>query len=185
MQHFCGIHSLRQRNFGLKIKAAQTIQAHSCEQLSLLMQFLYGVTTLRDTCKYEPRRREAMKFAPAKKIRDFGWPNPSPASIFWKISSFRNFGVMHHRWLATYNFLDLQRPAVILSEYQLRTMCDNMARKLLRNPFVSITKTWSENQNSPNYTSSFVWAIAPADAISLRCKHSTRHLNMNHGAARQ
>ena len=46
--------------------------------------------------KYEPRRREAMKFAPAKKIRDLWCPNPSPTSIFSKISSFRNFGVMHH-----------------------------------------------------------------------------------------
>ena len=46
--------------------------------------------------KYEPWRRKAMKFAPAKKIRDFGCPNPSPASIFSKKSCFRNFGVMHH-----------------------------------------------------------------------------------------
>ena len=46
--------------------------------------------------QYEPRRREAIKFAPAKKIRDFRCPNPSPTSIFSKFSNFRNFGVIHH-----------------------------------------------------------------------------------------
>ena len=29
--------------------------------------------------EYESQHREAMKFAPAKKIFDFPWPNPSPA----------------------------------------------------------------------------------------------------------
>ena len=46
--------------------------------------------------KCEPRRREAMKFALAKKIRDFCCPHPSPASIFSKNPSFRNVAVMHH-----------------------------------------------------------------------------------------
>ena len=35
--------------------------------------------TLHKPLGYEPRRREAMKFAPAKKICDFPWPEPSPA----------------------------------------------------------------------------------------------------------
>ena len=50
LENFFRICSFRQWNFGLKNKTAQTIQAHSCEQLPLLMQFLYGVTSLRDIC---------------------------------------------------------------------------------------------------------------------------------------
>ena len=70
--------------------------------------------------KYEPRRREAMKFAPAKKIHDFLCPNPSPASIFSKISSFRDSGAMHNPGVGTYNFFVSQRLAVILSENKVK-----------------------------------------------------------------
>ena len=41
--------------------------------------------------KYEPRRREAMKFAPAKKICDFSWSETSPASLFHEIFENRDF----------------------------------------------------------------------------------------------
>ena len=41
--------------------------------------------------EYEPRRREAMKFAPAKKIFRFSLPNPSPASIFHQIFQHLHF----------------------------------------------------------------------------------------------
>ena len=33
-----------------KVAKVHIVQVHSCAQLPLLMQFLYGVTTLRDTC---------------------------------------------------------------------------------------------------------------------------------------
>ena len=95
--------------------------------------------------KCEPRRRETMKFAPAKKIRDFGCPNPSPASIFSKISSFRNFGVMHQPCLATYNFFVSQRLAVILSENQIQTYCSCMISTLVRNSTFSIAKIRAED----------------------------------------
>ena len=128
--------------------------------------------------KYEPRRREAMKFAPAKKIRDLGRPNPSPASIFSKFSSFRNFGAMHHPSVGTYNLFVSQRLAVILSENKLQGYCTWMISKLFRDSFFSATKFRSKGPKSIHRTSAFVWAIAHADAISLRCNHSTRHFQM-------
>ena len=43
------IRSFRQQQFNSKIENIQIVQALWCEQLSLLMQLLCGVTTLRDT----------------------------------------------------------------------------------------------------------------------------------------
>ena len=40
------------------------------------------------------RRRKALKFAPARKFEHISYQNGPPASIFSKISSFQNFGVM-------------------------------------------------------------------------------------------
>ena len=48
-ENFSRTPSFREREFMSKTKNIQIVQAHSCEQLPLLVQFLYGVTTLRDT----------------------------------------------------------------------------------------------------------------------------------------
>ena len=42
----------------------------------------------------EARRRKALKFAPATKFEHISYQNGPPASIFSKISSFRDFGAM-------------------------------------------------------------------------------------------
>ena len=56
---------------------------------------------------------QGIEIAPASDFAGFGRPNPSPASIFSKILSFRNCRVHAPSCLDTYNFLDSQRPEVI------------------------------------------------------------------------
>ena len=48
LQNLSGIHPFRNQKFQPNIENAQIVQAHSCDQLHVLVQFLYGVTTLRD-----------------------------------------------------------------------------------------------------------------------------------------
>ena len=49
LQNFSEIHLFQQRKSGPKVAKVRIAKAHSGEQLPLLMQFLYGVTTLRNT----------------------------------------------------------------------------------------------------------------------------------------
>ena len=77
---------------------------------------------------------------------------------------------------ATYNVFVSQRLAVILSENQIQTYCRCMISRLFPNSIFSIAKIRSKGRKFIVCTSSFAWTIAPAGAISLRCKHSTRHL---------
>jgi len=59
---------------------------------------------------------QGIEIAPANEIHHVRAPNGSDSSIFSKISSFGNFGVIDHRCVATYNFFVWQRLTVILSE---------------------------------------------------------------------
>ena len=64
---------------------------HSIRQLTLARYFSRCSHPTRHL-KYQPRCREAMKFAPTKKIHEFWCPKPSPASIFPKKTNFRKLG---------------------------------------------------------------------------------------------
>ena len=100
---------------------------------------------------------------------------------FTSLNIFENFGFSKFRChapirLVTYNFLGLQRLTVIFSENKNQTRCDNMSRKRFQNTLASSTKIRSKDRKTPNCTNTIVWTIAPAGAISLRCNHSTGHL---------
>ena len=56
---------------------------------------------------------QGIEIAPASDFGGLRGPDPSPASIFSKISSFRKSGCMHQGCLDAYNFLDSQRPDAI------------------------------------------------------------------------
>ena len=51
-------------------------------------------------------------------------------------------------------------------------------------PCVSTSKNRSECRKCPNSVAGFRRPIAPADAITLRCNHSTSHVNEKRAAAR-
>ena len=67
--------------------------------------FLYGVTTLRNTWNIRCGAARQWNSRQRKKKHQFWCPNPSPASIFSKISNFRNFGVMPPVAWVTITFL--------------------------------------------------------------------------------
>ena len=58
-----------------------------------------------------------------------------------------------------------------------------MIRRNFWNTIVSTTKIRSECRKRMDHSSAFRRAIAPADAITLRCNHSTSHVNEKRAAA--
>ena len=56
-----------------------------------------------------------------------------------------------------------------------QTLCSCMIWRISWDPFVSTPKIRSKDRKGPDPTTSFRREIAPADAITLRCNHSTNH----------
>ena len=70
--------------------------------------------------------------------------------------------------LDPYNFLDSQRPAVILSQNEIQTPADTMISKLFQNTSFMVTKMMVEVRKRMDCTTTFRRAIAPVDDITLR-----------------
>ena len=84
---------------------------------------------------------QGIEIAPANEFRDFGGLNPSQASIFWKIQDFQKTDLMEPVAMAPYNFLDSQRPDVILWENEIQTPANTTISKLCQNTSFMVTKT--------------------------------------------
>ena len=93
LEWFPEIHLFQHRKTNLNITIAQKKWQGFVDKSPLLMQLLFGVTTLR-VMWMRTRRRKALKFAPARKFEHISCRNGPPASIVSKISSFQNFGIM-------------------------------------------------------------------------------------------
>ena len=78
--------------------------------------------------------------------------------------------------LVTYNFLDSQRPAVILSESEIQTPADTTISKAFQNTSFMVTEMKVKVRKRMDCTTPFRRAIARVDDITLRCNHSTRHV---------
>ena len=78
--------------------------------------------------------------------------------------------------MATYNFLVSQRLAVILAGNLLEARTDQTIAKLLTTKHVTVTKTMVKVRKRMDRTTAFRRAIAPVDDITLRCNHSTNHV---------
>ena len=83
---------------------------------------------------------QGIEIAPANEFHEFGSLNPPLASIFWKISWFSKVPVHGTGCLVTYNVLDSQRPAVILSESKIQTPADTTISKVFQNTSCTVTK---------------------------------------------
>ena len=70
--------------------------------------------------------------------------------------------------LDPYNFLDSQRPAVILSESEIQTPADTTISKVFQNTLFTVTKAIFKVRKRPDCTTAFRRTIAPVDAITLR-----------------
>ena len=70
--------------------------------------------------------------------------------------------------MAPYNFLDSQRPAVILSQNEIQTPADTTICKSFQNTSFMVTKTMVKIRKRPDCTTTFRRAIAPVDDITLR-----------------
>ena len=70
--------------------------------------------------------------------------------------------------LVTYNFLDSQRPAVILSENEIQTPADTTIFKCFQNTSFMVTKMMVKVRKRPDCMTTFRLAIAPVDDITLR-----------------
>ena len=111
---------------------------------------------------------QGIEIAPASDFGGFRGPNPSPASIFSKTWAFRKFSVPCNFATVPYNFLDSQRPAVILAENLPLAEKARLIAKLFTMPSLTLTKIDREDRKRPDCTTSFRGAIAPADDITLR-----------------
>ena len=78
--------------------------------------------------------------------------------------------------MAPYNFLDSQRPDVILWESEIQTPADTTIFKCFQNTSFMVTKMKVKVRKRPDCTTTVRGAIAPADDIILRCNHSTSHV---------
>ena len=78
--------------------------------------------------------------------------------------------------LVTYNFFVSKRQTAILSGNKIHTYRNGLAYKLFRDSLFWSKKIDREDRKRIDCTRSIRQAIAAADAISLRCNHSTRHV---------
>ena len=90
LQNFSEIHCFQYRKSGSKIGNVRIVQAQIVEQSPLLMQFLYGVTTLRVMCMKSVPPQD-IEIAPASEIHHVGAPNGSGTSIFGRNLDFQKF----------------------------------------------------------------------------------------------
>ena len=86
--------------------------------------------------------------------------------------------------VVTYNFFVSQRPGLILSGNQIQTYWSCMISKLFRFSFFLIKKINSKARKVPHRTGPIREANPPADAITLRCNHSTSHVKWQGGRSR-
>ena len=70
--------------------------------------------------------------------------------------------------MAPYNFLDSQRPDVILWESEIQTPADTTIFKSFQNTSFMVTKIMVEVRKRMDCTTPFRRAIAPVDDITLR-----------------
>ena len=79
--------------------------------------------------------------------------------------------------MAPYDFFISQRPAVILSENEIQIPADTTIFKSFQNTSFMVTKFKVEVRKRMDCTTTFRRAIALVDDITLRCNHSTSHVN--------
>ena len=70
--------------------------------------------------------------------------------------------------LVPYNFLDSQRPAVILSQNEIQTPADTMISKFFQDTSFTVTKMKVKVRKTTDCTTAFRRTIAPVDDITLR-----------------
>ena len=83
-QNFSKINSCCPRKSGPKTENSYIVQAPSCEKLPLLMQFLYGVTTLRDTCIENRGAARQWNSRQRRNLVDFDDQTPQQRQYFRK-----------------------------------------------------------------------------------------------------
>ena len=121
-------------------------------------------------------RATSIEIAPANDFHEFRGPKPSPASIFSKIWSFRKFGSMYNSSRLIRNSRCGQRRALISRQDQAMTYWSCLiysdfnsgACAMAGRPRTSKTHHRRKPLSSNNY---------PSPGITLRCNHSTSHLN--------
>ena len=136
---------------------------------------LFGVTTLRVTW-INSRRREAMKFAPAKKIHWKSYLQTSPTSIFSKISSFRIFGFMKpFAWsLITFLF----RNGEAWEQDRTKPWWIGVDRSWHFLKLIIFKTTDRPRTPKTHHRRRAIWfSNRPWLGITLRCNHSTSHLD--------
>ena len=83
---------------------------------------------------------------------------------------------MHHRGVDSYNFFVSQRLTVILAGNLLQARATQTIAKLFQTSQFTVAKNRVKMRKRPDRTTAFRGAIAPADDITLRCNHSTSHV---------
>ena len=132
---------------------------------------------LTNHVKWSVGAPQGIEIAPTKQFRDFRRLNPSPASICWKISRFWKNPPHGTGCLAPYNFFVSQRPAVVLWENGIQTPADTTIFKSFQNTSFMVTKAMVKVRKRMDRTTAFRRTIAHVDDITLRCNHSTKHVN--------
>ena len=78
--------------------------------------------------------------------------------------------------LCTYNFLVSQRLTVTLAGNLLEARADQTIVTHFTITSFTVTKIKVKVRKRPDQTTAFRGTIAPADDITLRCNHSTSHV---------
>ena len=84
----------------------------------------------------------------------------------------------------TYNFLVSQRLTMILAGDLLEALADQTIVTHFTIKSFTVTKMWVRIRKRTDRTTAVRRAIDPDDAITLRCNHSTSHVNEKRAAAR-
>ena len=84
---------------------------------------------------------------------------------------------MHHRGVDSYNFLVSQRLAAILAGNLLQAWAAQTIFKASLISSIPVPEIKLKSRKFIDRTTPFRGAIAPADDITLRCNHSTSHVN--------
>ena len=83
-----------------------------------------------------------------------------------------------------YNVLDSKRPDVIATAYEAAHTGGHDNSNIFSDNIVSGHETKVKVRKRPDCTTTVRRAIASVDDITLRCNHSTSHVNGSVGAAR-
>ena len=85
--------------------------------------------------------------------------------------------------MARYNFFVSQRQALILSRNEIQSYSNRIITRNLHEPRSPTEKIKSKGRKFTQRTGPIRGANPPADAITLRCNHSTNHLKTRSRAA--